>query len=48
MEDVARYYVEESGILGEVPSHLQNYIDCQSLGRDGTGEKIISDRSWHI
>lgn len=34
MEDVARYYVEETGSLGEIPSHLQNYIDYQSLGRD--------------
>ncbi|ECL7021588.1 antirestriction protein ArdA [Listeria monocytogenes] len=34
MEDVARYYVEETGSLGEVPSHLQNYIDYQALGRD--------------
>ena len=34
MEDVARYYVEETGQLGEVPSNLQNYIDYQSLGRD--------------
>ncbi|AIL56904.1 hypothetical protein V811_02327 [Staphylococcus aureus M90388] len=34
MEDVARYYVEETGQLGEVSSNLQNYIDYQSLGRD--------------
>ena len=34
MEDVARYYVEETGQLGEVPSNLQNYIDYQALGRD--------------
>lgn len=34
MEDVARYYVEETGSLGEIPSHLQNYIDYQALGRD--------------
>lgn len=34
MEDIARYYVEETGQLGEVPSNLQNYIDYQSLGRD--------------
>ena len=32
--DVARYYVEETGQLGEVPSNLQNYIDYQALGRD--------------
>lgn len=34
MEDVARYYVEETGQLGEIPSNLQNYIDYQALGRD--------------
>lgn len=27
MEGLARYYVEETGILGEVPASLQNYID---------------------
>lgn len=34
MEDVAAYYVEETGQLGEVPANLQNYIDYQALGRD--------------
>ena len=34
MEDVACYYVEETGILGEVPSNLQNYIDYHALERD--------------
>ncbi|ASF27894.1 antirestriction protein ArdA [Bacillus amyloliquefaciens] len=34
MEDVARYYVEETGMLGEVPTNLQNYIDYHALGRD--------------
>lgn len=34
MEDIARYYVKETGQLGEVPSHLQNYIDYEALGRD--------------
>ncbi|MBU3228899.1 antirestriction protein ArdA [Clostridium algidicarnis] len=34
MEDVARYSVEETGQLGEVPSNLQNYIDYQALGHD--------------
>lgn len=34
MEDVATYYVEETGQLGGVPSNLQNYIDYQALGRD--------------
>ncbi|EOZ5987589.1 antirestriction protein ArdA [Enterococcus faecium] len=34
MEDVAAYYIEETGQLGEIPSNLQNYIDYQALGRD--------------
>lgn len=34
MKDVAAYYVEETGQLGEVPTNLQNYIDYQALGRD--------------
>ena len=34
MADVARYYLEESGQLGELPAHLQNYIDYASYGRD--------------
>ena len=34
MYDVARYYIEETGALGEVPASLQNYIDYQAYGRD--------------
>lgn len=34
MSDVARYYIEETGALGEVPASLQNYIDYESYGRD--------------
>lgn len=34
MEDVARCLLEESSTLGEVPSHLQNYIDYEAYGRD--------------
>ncbi|EKB5511866.1 antirestriction protein ArdA [Listeria monocytogenes] len=34
MEDVAAYYVEETGQLGEVSTNLQNYIDYHALGRD--------------
>ena len=34
MEDVARYYIKETGALGEVPASLQNYIDYQAYGRD--------------
>ncbi|WP_061763940.1 antirestriction protein ArdA, partial [Streptococcus pneumoniae] len=32
MYDVARYYIEETGALGEVPASLQNYIDYQAYG----------------
>jgi len=34
MEDVARYYIEESGALGEIPDRLVNYIDYAAFGRD--------------
>lgn len=34
MEDVARYFIEETGALGEIPSSLQNYIDYEAYGRD--------------
>lgn len=34
MADVARYLLEESGTLGEVPAHLQSYIDYEAYGRD--------------
>lgn len=34
MADVARYLIEETGVLGEVPANLQNYIDYQAYGRD--------------
>ena len=34
MADVARYYLEETGQLGELPAHLQNYIDYAAYGRD--------------
>ncbi len=34
MEDVARYLIEETGTLGEIPASLQNYIDYEAYGRD--------------
>lgn len=34
MEDVAWNYVEETGLLDEVPEELQLYIDCKKLGQD--------------
>lgn len=32
MSDVAYYLVEETDVLGEAPSHLQNYIDYEAYG----------------
>ena len=34
MEDAARYLLSETGMLGEVPERLQNYIDYAAYGRD--------------
>ena len=34
MSDLAYYLIEETGALGEVPTHLQNYIDYEAYGRD--------------
>ena len=34
MIDVAYYLIDEEQALGEIPSHLQNYIDYEAYGRD--------------
>lgn len=34
MEDVAREYIEETGLLHDVPDTLQNYFDFEAYGRD--------------
>ena len=34
MTDVAYYLIDEVQALGEIPSHLQNYIDYEAYGRD--------------
>lgn len=34
MEDVARKYIEETGMLDDVPEHLANYFNYESFGRD--------------
>ncbi|MCU0080481.1 antirestriction protein ArdA [Extibacter muris] len=34
MEDVARYYIDELQVLGEIPSSLSYYIDYEAYGRD--------------
>lgn len=34
MEDVARAYVEEIGMLENVPDNIANYFDFAALGRD--------------
>lgn len=34
MADVARQYIEETGILNEVPEHLKDYFDYDAFGRD--------------
>lgn len=34
MADVARYLIEETGTLSEIPDFLRRYIDYESYGRD--------------
>lgn len=34
MADVAMQYIEETGLLNDVPEHLQNYFDYEAYGRD--------------
>lgn len=34
MEDVARYFAEEYGFLGDIPPQLSYYIDYRAYGRD--------------
>lgn len=34
MEDVARAYADETGLLSEIPENLQYYFDFESFGRD--------------
>ena len=34
MEDVAREYAEETGLLNSIPEKLQNYFDFEAYGRD--------------
>lgn len=34
MEDVAREYADETGLLSSIPENLQNYFDFEAYGRD--------------
>ena len=34
MEDVAREYAEETGLLSSIPENLQSYFDYEAFGRD--------------
>jgi len=45
MEDVAREYVEQVGLLNDIPSNLQNYFDFESFGRDMSfeGHYVFTD-----
>lgn len=46
MSDVAYYVVQETDAYGELPSHLQNYIDYEAFGRDLEleGDFLITNR----
>lgn len=34
MEDIAEYYIEETGVLNSLPRNLRYYFDYAALGRD--------------
>ena len=34
MEELAEYYVEETGMLNSLPTNLRYYFDYAALGRD--------------
>ena len=46
MEDVAREYIEETGLLHDVPELLQNYFDFEAYGRDMSfeGTFVFTDK----
>lgn len=42
------YYLKDNGLLGyEIPSHLENYIDYEALGRDWLHSGCFIDLSEH-
>ena len=45
MTDVAEQYIEEVGLLHDVPDHLRNYFDFNAYGRDMSfeGHYIFTD-----
>lgn len=43
MEDVARQYAEETGLLNEVPESLRDYFDFEAYGRDMEGRFIFTE-----
>lgn len=48
MTDVAMQYIEETGLLHDVPEHLQNYFDYEAYGRDMSyeGQFIAIDSGY--
>ena len=48
MEDVGRFYAEELGMLGEIPPHLEYYIDYEAYGRDLEMNGTFIDTSYGI
>ena len=48
MTDVAMQYIEETGLLHDVPEFLQNYFDYEAYGRDLSydGHFIATDSGY--
>lgn len=48
MEDVAYNYVDEAGILNNIPSNIANYFDYAALGRDMDIEGIFLEGNGYF
>jgi len=48
MTDVAYQYIEETGMLDNVPDHIKNYFDYEAFGRDMSfeGHWIATDNGY--
>lgn len=48
MTDVAYYYIDEYGALGDIPEHIKGYIDYEGFGRDLEYEGRFAETRYGI